>query len=134
MQSTLIPKIARAATVGLIALVIAAPAFPRGGGHGGGHSGGHHSGHSSYPAGYSHHGGHAATGVPRDTNGRIARSSQARNDFKRSSPCPATGSSSSACPGYVIDHVTPLKRGGADHPSNLQWQTTEAARAKDRIE
>jgi hypothetical protein len=35
-----------------------------------------------------------------------------------------------ACPGYVVDHVTPLKRGGADKPSNMQWQTKEAATQK----
>src|SRR5262249_38829977 len=28
----------------------------------------------------------------------------------------------------------PLKRGGADTPSNMQWQTIEAAKAKDRTE
>ncbi len=36
--------------------------------------------------------------------------------------------------GYVIDHVRPLKRGGADAPSNMQWQSVAAARAKDRVE
>ena len=36
--------------------------------------------------------------------------------------------------GYVIDHRVPLKRGGRDHASNMQWQTREAARAKDRME
>jgi hypothetical protein len=34
----------------------------------------------------------------------------------------------------VIDHVTPLKRGGADDPSNMQWQTKEGAKAKDKDE
>ena len=36
--------------------------------------------------------------------------------------------------GYVIDHVVPLKRGGADSPGNMQWQSLSSARAKDRIE
>jgi len=35
---------------------------------------------------------------------------------------------------YVVDHVTPLKRGGADLPSNMQWQTKQAAKAKDKSE
>ena len=76
----------------------------------------------------------AVPGVARDSHGRIARSQQARSEFKKSHPCPATGKSSGACPGYVIDHVTPLKRGGADSPSNMQWQTTRDAKIKDRTE
>jgi hypothetical protein len=36
--------------------------------------------------------------------------------------------------GYVVDHVTPLKRGGSDSPSNMQWQTKQAAKAKDKWE
>ena len=39
-----------------------------------------------------------------------------------------------ACPGYVIDHVVPLERGGADAPNDIQWQTTAAAKAKDKVE
>jgi hypothetical protein len=30
--------------------------------------------------------------------------------------------------------VKALKRGGADEPGNMQWQTKAAAKAKDRIE
>jgi hypothetical protein len=75
-----------------------------------------------------------AVGVPRDNKGHIARSEHARNDFKKSHPCPSTGKSSGSCPGYVIDHATPLKRGGKDDPSNMQWQTKEAAKAKDKVE
>jgi hypothetical protein len=33
----------------------------------------------------------------------------------------------------VID-VKPLKRGGADAPSKMQWQTKEAAKQKDKTE
>jgi hypothetical protein len=35
---------------------------------------------------------------------------------------------------YVIDHIKPLKRGGADAPSNMQWQTEGAAKQKDKME
>lgn len=70
----------------------------------------------------------------RDSNGRIKRSSTAKHDFERINPCPSTGRTSGGCPGYVIDHVRPLAIGGADSPSNMQWQTIEAAKAKDKIE
>jgi hypothetical protein len=36
--------------------------------------------------------------------------------------------------GYVVDHIVPLACGGADMPSNMQWQTAVAAKAKDRVE
>ena len=62
------------------------------------------------------------------------RSKAARDAFMRSHPCPANGHTSGACPGYVVDHVTPLKRGAADAPSNMQWQTIEEGKAKDRVE
>lgn len=78
--------------------------------------------------------GKGSPAVPRDAGGKIARSPQAKHEFKKAHPCPSTGRSSGSCPGYVIDHVTPLKRGGADAPSNMQWQTKEAARQKDRWE
>lgn len=70
----------------------------------------------------------------RDSRGRIIRSTIAMHDFQRAQPCPSTHKTTGACPGYVIDHITPLKRGGADSPSNMQWQTTAAAKAKDEVE
>jgi hypothetical protein len=33
-----------------------------------------------------------------------------------------------------VDHINPLKRGGADAPGNMQWQTRAEAKAKDKIE
>jgi hypothetical protein len=35
---------------------------------------------------------------------------------------------------YVVDHVVPLACGGADSPSNMQWQTKAEAKAKDKWE
>ncbi len=37
-------------------------------------------------------------------------------------------------PGYVVDHIIPLACGGADEPFNMQWQTIEAGKAKDKVE
>lgn len=70
----------------------------------------------------------------RTDDGRIARSSQAKREFRKTEPCPATGETTGACPGYVIDHVVALACGGEDDPSNMQWQTVAEAKAKDRWE
>jgi 5-methylcytosine-specific restriction endonuclease McrA len=70
----------------------------------------------------------------RDRKSHIRRSSKAKAAFMRSHPCPSTGKTHGACPGYVVDHITPLKRGGADRPSNMQWQTVREAKAKDKWE
>ncbi len=103
-----------------LALAIASsPALAKGGGS-----------HGSYLTGT--HG--KAAGVQRDAHGHIKRGEQAKDQFKKANPCPSTGKSSGACPGYVIDHVVPLKQSGADSPSNMQWQTAEQAKQKDKIE
>ena len=151
------PRAFQAAVVALTLAITGGATFARGGGHSVGHSGGHHSGGGSH----SHAGGHTSRstdfgagshaassyqggsysfhrgtnlGIERDARGRIARSAKAKDEFKRSHPCPSTGKSYGACPGYVIDHVRALKRGGADSPANMQWQTKAAAKAKDRVE
>jgi hypothetical protein len=82
----------------------------------------------------SHTGSAHSSTAQHDHHGRIHRSAQAKDEFKREHPCPSTGRSSGACPGYVIDHVIPLKRGGADDHSNMQWQTVADAKAKDKWE
>jgi hypothetical protein len=64
----------------------------------------------------------------RDSHGRIARSEAAKHQFEVQSGYPH------GRPGYVVDHIKPLACGGVDMPSNMQWQTVEAAKAKDRIE
>ena len=74
------------------------------------------------------------TTCERDAHGRIKRNPAARRAFQSSHPCPATSMTSGACPGYIVDHIVPLKRGGAEEPGNMQWQTVAEAKAKDRIE
>ena len=75
-----------------------------------------------------------AQGVQRDTKGHIARDPAQKAKFEKSHPCPSTGKNSGACPDYVVDHVRPLKRGGADRPENMQWQTKATAKQKDKTE
>jgi hypothetical protein len=132
-------------TVAVAGLVTSGSAdvFARGGGSHTSISGGHHSASTtsshakSSTSGYVSHTGHALggavtttdhhttgnhclePGVPRDSHGRIARSTKAKDAFKRAHPSPSTGHTSGACPGYVVDHVQALKRGGADAPSNM---------------
>lgn len=62
------------------------------------------------------------------------RSYAAKREFQREHPCPSTGRTSGACPGYVKDHIKPLACRGPDTAANLQWQTIQAARVKDKWE
>jgi len=64
----------------------------------------------------------------RTSRGRIQRSEKSKEDFMRQTGHPR------GWPGHVVDHKVPLACGGADAPSNMQWQTTEDAKAKDKVE
>lgn len=66
--------------------------------------------------------------------GKQHRSQAQVSAFKRANPCPSTGAQSGPCKGYIVDHIQPLCAGGADNPSNMQWQTIDDAKAKDRDE
>ncbi|HNC78525.1 MAG TPA: HNH endonuclease signature motif containing protein [Rhodocyclaceae bacterium] len=72
--------------------------------------------------------------IKRDPDGRIHRSERVRRHFQRLNPCPSTGRTAGACPGYVKDHVIPLCACGSDSVANLQWQTVKDAKEKDRLE
>ena len=63
-----------------------------------------------------------------------ARPSNAEIFFRLANPCPSTGETRGACPGYIIDRVIPQACGGAEEPANMQWQTLAQAREKDRWE
>jgi hypothetical protein len=62
------------------------------------------------------------------------RSASVKREFQLTHPCPLTGRTSGACPGYVKDHVKPLSCGGPDAVSNMQWQIRAEAKAKDKWE
>jgi hypothetical protein len=58
--------------------------------------------------------------LPISASAREHRSASVKREFQLTHPCPATGPTSGACPGYVKDHVLPLACGGPDAVSNLQ--------------
>ena len=85
------------------------------------------SGQATKPRSYSTH----PRSTPRSSTGkstRIHRSQAAKDDFMRQSGHPR------GWPGHVVDHIVPLACGGADAPSNMQWQSTEEGKAKDKTE
>jgi hypothetical protein len=72
-------------------------------------------------------------------DGSIKRSSSVLNAFRKVHPCPSTGLTTGACPGWAMDHVIPLACGGCDAVYNLQWlpeaiKNTSAKYSKDRWE
>ena len=90
--------------------------------------------YSSYKKNYLAEGYSADPSVQRDSHGKIKRSKEAKSAFERQSACPSTGKTTGKCPGYVVDHINPLECGGADAPSNMQWQTVADGKAKDKTE
>jgi hypothetical protein len=76
----------------------------------------------------------AACAISMGASAEYARSKKVLRSFVNQQACPTTGLHRLPCKGWVIDHVKPLACGGADDPSNLQWQTREDAKAKDKWE
>ncbi len=72
--------------------------------------------------------------APVRAEGRIVRDRGAVRAFRAKHPCPSTGKTAGACPGFVVDHLWPLCAGGCDVVENMAWQELEASRRKDRLE
>lgn len=75
----------------------------------------------------------------RTADGTIKRSRAVVREFRRMYPCPSTGKSTGACPGWQVDHVRPLASCGCDSVANMQWlpqeiKSASGAFAKDRWE
>ena len=79
-------------------------------------------------------------GAPaRAADGSIRRRSDVLAAFQRAHPCPSTGLTTGACPGWSKNHVVPLACGGCDAVANLQWlpndvKSAAGAHAVDRFE
>jgi hypothetical protein len=66
------------------------------------------------------------------TPGKVAPSAAAVHEFREKHPCPTSGHSWGACPGYVVNHIKPPCKGGLDVAANLQWQTHTEANRRDQ--
>jgi 5-methylcytosine-specific restriction endonuclease McrA len=64
----------------------------------------------------------------------LKRSATVKKHFKQQTICPATGTYTQKCTGYVVDHIIPLKCYGKDAVENLQYMTVAEAKIKDRYE
>lgn len=60
----------------------------------------------------------------RNAKGEIIRRADVRAAFRRVHPCPSTGETSGACPGWQINHTVPLICHGCDSLVNLSWIPT----------
>lgn len=74
-------------------------------------------GHAGYHGGW--HSRHSS---------RIHRSREEKHQFEVMTGHPH------GWPGHVVDHIIPLACGGADAPSNMQWETVADGKAKDKWE
>jgi hypothetical protein len=75
----------------------------------------------------------------RDVDGSISRRADVLRAYRHLYPCPSTGKTRGACPGWNLDHTIPLACGGCDSVSNLSWLPVEIKRCagdycKDRWE
>lgn len=62
----------------------------------------------------------------RGSNHNVIRSQARVRLFKKLLNSPA--------PNMIIDHIVPLRCGGCDVPSNMEWQTRDEAAFKDKTE
>lgn len=64
----------------------------------------------------------------------IQRSRAEVHAFRLHHPCPVTGGTRGACPGWAVDHIRPLCAGGEDTPGNMQWIENEDHRFKTLVD
>ncbi|MBF0140877.1 MAG: HNH endonuclease [Magnetococcales bacterium] len=67
------------------------------------------------------------------TRHKKTRMSATKIAFMKANPCPSNGKSKGSCPGYGIGYVIPLKQGGVDSASNMQWVQKKAKKVKKKM-
>ena len=68
------------------------------------------------------------------SHARIQRSHAEVRKFVGIEACPATGTHKLPCPGWEVDHITPLCAGGEDRYWNMQWLSKEDHKFKTRVD
>lgn len=61
----------------------------------------------------------------RDAKGQIIRRADVLAAFQRIHPCPSTGLTKGACPGWAKNHDRSLACGGCDAVSNMSWMPND---------
>lgn len=54
--------------------------------------------------------------------------------FRAENPCPSTGRTRGACPGWQVDHIRPLCSGGEDTRANMHWLSVDDHRWKTFVD
>lgn len=76
----------------------------------------------------------ATTLFTAEIDAKTTRSPAQVRAFRQFNPCPATGKTRGACPGWHVDHIIALCAGGQDAPQNMQWITREDHRFKTMVD
>src|SRR5258705_10504325 len=66
----------------------------------------------------------------RDASGSIIRSQSVVTAYKKLWPCPSTGLSVGACPGWALDHSRPLALNGCDAVFNMNWMPVDTPKRR----
>lgn len=65
---------------------------------------------------------------------KSVRDPKVRAEWMKTHPCPSTGKTRGACPGWQADHVRSLCSGGKDVPDNLMWLEVDQHRLKSLMD
>jgi len=69
--------------------------------------------------------------LPTSASAKEHRSALVKHEFQLTHPCPSTGRTNGACPGYVKDHIVPLASEVLTHPRTCSGSPSR--RRKRRI-